>query len=118
VLGVWVEELRQLGWVDPRAFVFQSKRRAPKPEGRAISSRQALRILKGACVATNIAARLVGTHSLRKTFAMRLKGVLPSVVDIQAALGHTSLNATQRYLSSMPEDVFAAVRGIEFKITD
>ncbi|HUW33211.1 MAG TPA: site-specific integrase [Planctomycetota bacterium] len=118
VLAAWVEELRKMGWVDARAFVFQSTRLAPHPEGHAITSRQALRVLHAACAACGIPDRLVGTHSLRKTFAMRLKGVLPSVVDIQGALGHQSLNTTQRYLSSMPEDVFNAVRGIEFEIPD
>jgi len=52
-----------------------------------------------------------GLHACRRAFADRMLESGASIRDIQAALRHSSLRTTERYLSeSQPAEVVAAIR--------
>jgi site-specific recombinase XerD len=50
------------------------------------------------------------THALRHTFATRLVENGASAVELMDLLGHGSLQTSQRYLSTRPENLRAAAR--------
>jgi len=79
------------------APLFQSRKRDAYGEPKAISRQRAWEILKQLFNAVEILGN-VGTHSLRKTFAMNIYNFTKSIEMVRSALGHASLDTTYRYL--------------------
>lgn len=63
----------------------------------AIGRQQAHRIFKSACEKASLNGKLA-THSLRKSYAQRLYGLLSDIFCIKELLGHKSVVTTQAYL--------------------
>lgn len=63
----------------------------------AIGRQQAHRIFKAACEKASLNGKLA-THSLRKSYAQRLYGLLSDIFCIKELLGHKSVVTTQAYL--------------------
>lgn len=104
-LGVWIEELRQAGYMTSETWVFQSR----KGRNGALSRVQAFRILQGAYERAGITGSL-GTHSMRKTFANRVYERLDKdLIKTQRALGHKNINSTVSYLSFRQEEIDEAI---------
>lgn len=96
---------------DPAAeeFVFKSR----EGGNRAITLGQAWRILKRAGEDAGAVDR-VGTHSMRKTFAWSIyKNSGHDLVLTKAAIGHSSITTTGKYLEASEPAVVSAVLGIK-----
>lgn len=68
------------------------------------------RVLKSACKISGIDPTLVGTHSMRKTFAQKIYTAMGN--DIYAtskALGHANIATTVAYLGVCQADIEAAI---------
>lgn len=80
---------------------------------KAISRIQAWRIIQNLCELADIAAKNVGTHSLRKTFAARIyEAVKGELGKVQIALGHKNIGSTISYLSFNQEEIDHAIMSI------
>jgi integrase len=107
-LQVWLEELRQRGYMTSDVYVFQSR----KGRNAALSRVQAYRILQDAFERAGVQGSL-GTHSMRKTFANRMYSRLEGdLVKTQRAMGHKNINSTVSYLSFRQEDIDEAILGL------
>ena len=74
-----------------------------------MTRQHARRIISGAAKAAGLAG-CISTHSMRKTFGMRVYQVTgKNVVAAQRALGHASLASTSHYLSIGQDEVDAAI---------
>lgn len=94
VLRVWVNELRTKGYIMKSHFLFQSNR----ADNSAMTRRAAYKVYSRAFKKAGLAGRL-GTHSLRKAFAMQIfKRTGNNPVMAQRALGHQNLASTSAYL--------------------
>jgi integrase len=104
-LSLWLRELWELDLVTPGTFVFRSG----KGENRPITRIHAYRLMRIACAKTRLEG-VVGTHSLRKTFAHRIYERLGGdLVKTQRALGHKSIFSTVQYLSFKEEEIDKAI---------
>lgn len=94
-LGDWLAELDACDLLVPTLPLFLS-RKALRP----ITRQQAARILTSAFDAAEIwgPRGSLGTHSMRKTFAVEMHAQLHDVFKLQAALGHASPASTAAYL--------------------
>ena len=107
-LEVWLEKLRELGYMTSDVWVFQSR----KGRNQAMSRVQAYRILQAAFERVGIEGTL-GTHSMRKTFANRMYERLDhDLLKTQRALGHKNINSTVSYLSFRQEEIDEAILGM------
>lgn len=99
-----IQWLREEGYWQGTDYLFQSARRG----NHAISRTQVWQIINDAARAGGISTR-VGTHSMRKTFARRYRQWLIEQVaihqrqlepmrEVQKALGHTSIESTEKYI--------------------
>lgn len=105
-LRQWIEAMPAT-W-DPMSYVFRSRKGGNRPIQRG----HAWQILHDAYVANELQGPL-GTHTMRKTFAMRLYRRDHDLALVQRALGHASIASTGKYLESVTADeVFAAVRSL------
>lgn len=104
-LQVWLDQLREDGYMSADDYVFQSRKGANKP----ISRIQAWRILNEAAEANELTGK-IGTHSMRKTFADRVYDALDrDLLKTQKALGHRNINSTVQYLGFREEDIDEAI---------
>ena len=109
VVGVLIEELRSRGFIGPKDWLFQGHRWT----GARLSRAAAWRMVRWAAGAAGISGP-IGTHSMRKTFAVRLyehclklrtQGeVIDPLVETQMALGHVNIESTIKYLSVRNEN--------------
>lgn len=107
-LAVWIDQLKAAGYLTADSFVFQSRKGANRPVGRA----HAWRVLRDAYAVNDLTGKL-GTHSMRKTFANRVYERLDrDLVRTQRALGHRNINSTVSYLSFREEDIDQAILAI------
>lgn len=108
-MQAWLAELAERGWRERSAYLFQSRKAGPPPEGKAISTRTADRIL--ATLKRRAGLRgVVASHSLRKTAARCALEIITNspdayvrtraVVYLQHWLGHASLRSTQYYIDT------------------
>ena len=68
------------------------------------------RVLKSACLLAGIDPTLVGTHSMRKTFAQRVyKGLGNDIYATSKALGHAHIATTVAYLGVAQENIDKAI---------
>ncbi len=116
----WLEYLYR--WRDPwpDLYLFQSQ----KGLNAAITRRHAARILARMALALGLEPK-IGTHSLRKTFALAVYsreldawtrgGELPIRI-VMKALGHRSVDVTERYLGLDVRQVDTAVAGLDFDL--
>jgi site-specific recombinase XerD len=102
----WVEQMPE-PW-GPETYLFRSRKGGNRPLRRV----QAWQILHDAYATNQLQGRLA-THSMRKTFAVRLYERDHNLPMVQKALGHAAISSTGKYLESVTEDeMFAAVLGL------
>jgi integrase/recombinase XerD len=86
-------------------WLFCSRKGASKPLSRS----SAWRILKTAAKRAGLDG-VIGTHSMRKTFADRMYDLLGrDLIKTQTALGHKNINSTVQYLGFKQEDIDSAI---------
>jgi integrase len=111
-LAGWLPILQaRLGGVLPgETPVFCSRVKDPTTGlPRAISREQGWRILKEAFAANELPGK-VATHSLRKSFAVRVhKAYAGDLHKTQKALGHQNINSTLHYLALDEAEVDAGI---------
>jgi len=79
----------------------------------AIKRQQAWKIIKKLFEIAKVIGGKLATHSLRKTFASRMKEALKGdLQQIQAALGHKSITSTIAYLGFDQGEVNQAIEGL------
>ena len=83
------------GSLDPKRPLFPSRQ-----SGKgicALTRQRAHQIIKNVCVKAGLNGNLA-THSLRKSYAQRLYGILADIFSVKEMLGHQSVTTTQAYL--------------------
>lgn len=111
-LTTWLQELHRLGYMGKRDYLFQS---LTTDANRPISRVRAWALIKQACAACGIVGR-TGTHSLRKTFASIVHEASGrDLLQVKAALNHSDITSTQRYLEIDLDRVEQTLRGITWK---
>ena len=117
-LREWVKELRNCFWKEGYSvrdlYLFQS----PVGGNRAITQEHACAVIKAAAERIGIveSKRLIGTHSMRKTYARRMysfyqeefragRSNVEPLVALQRDLGHSNIATTQAYISFIFQDV-------------
>lgn len=89
-----VEELRAQGKENPEILLFQSR----QGENRAINRQSAWIILRKAFAACGLTGKLA-THTMRKTFARRMKELSGNDLGVlQKLLGHAQITSTMSYV--------------------
>ncbi|MGE4297016.1 MAG: tyrosine-type recombinase/integrase [Desulfovibrionaceae bacterium] len=112
-LVAWLPELYRRGYASPESFVFQSQ----KGFNRPISIVQGYRVLQQVFDALGMTGNL-GTHSMRKSFANAVyaaflaRGQSDPLRMTAKAMGHKSIDSTDRYLSFRREEVNDVIRGL------
>ena len=96
--------------------LFISREADPEGNLRPLTRESARRIMHAAFAAAGVEndGRL-GTHTLRKTWARKV--YLNSGKDImilKAALNHSDVSVTQKYLEADEDEVMAAIQGCDF----
>ena len=114
VLSEWIRQLRDEGWLTDNSYLFQSREGGNSP----ITRQNASYLLKRAFREAGLSGPL-GTHTMRKTFARRVKERAEELRDegrnveplliIQMALGHKNIKSTFMYLSFAENDVDEAI---------
>lgn len=102
-LDVWIKRHKITN------FLWQSKRNKNKPMCDTCTRRAMTRPFEA------IGVRNFYPHSLRHSFATELKVLGISTRKIQAAMGHTSENITERYLSDLDGFDINEVYNIKYK---
>ena len=115
-LGSYLSWLRLRMVLTPKLPLFVSRQDFPDGEARAITRETARQVVRAAFAKAGIEddGRL-GTHSLRKTWA---KSVWDhsgkDILVVKAALNHSDISITQKYLSVDDSAVEAAMRKVDF----
>jgi len=114
----WLQVMAVTEYCQKSDFLFQSQHSG----NRAITKESAWRILNNAYKFGGITGKL-GTHAMRKTFANNVYNHFLNRVangepvdafrSTSKALGHQSIDSTDKYLSFLTEDVDLAVDAIE-----
>jgi len=111
-----------LGWLRrrlelvPEMPLFLSRESTPDGHMRPLSREAARLIIRDAMVKAGVVddGRL-GTHSLRKTWAKSVyRNSGNDIMVLKAALGHSDVAVTQKYLEVEEEVVLAAIKGCDF----
>ncbi|MBE2213966.1 MAG: tyrosine-type recombinase/integrase [Opitutaceae bacterium] len=89
----------------PTRYLFASRVGGNRP----VTVQMAIKWVRTMATDAGIDPRRVTTHSLRKTFAMRLHDITGSVVAVSRGLGHRSLEVTAAYLDIEQQQVDDAV---------
>lgn len=115
ILRKWIRQIKEKYNGTRKSFLFLSR------EGGAIRRETANRILRKAAVEADIPVGSIGTHSLRKTFALRMYNYywektedgarLDIMRMLQMELGHADISTTYSYMEFMldwekPDDLF------------
>jgi integrase len=105
-LRTWLLALQARTTVTPDTPVFLSRKGTNQP----ISRRRALRLLQARFNALGMSGPL-GTHSMRKTFAVAVhKQLGHDLRKTQLALGQSDINSTIKYLNVDQAEIDQAVR--------
>lgn len=111
-----------IGWLrrrlelSPDMPLFISREGDDEGNLRPLSRESARRIIHGAFAAAAIEndGRL-GTHTLRKTWARKVyKNSGNDLMILKAALNHSDVSVTQKYLEADEDDVMAAIQKCDF----
>lgn len=115
-LEVYIACLRQRYELDPALPLFLSREVGRDGLARALSAESARRILLGACAQAGIENDgRIGTHSLRKAFAMAVyRNSGNDLLVVKAALQHSSVVISQAYLSVDDAAVEKAILSCDF----
>ncbi len=102
---VWINELAEKGLKGPETLLFRSRQGTNK----AINRDRALKILKRAFASCGLSGK-TGTHTLRKTFAKRMKAnVGGDLQKLQKLMGHAQITSTMSYIEINEEELKDAV---------
>jgi site-specific recombinase XerD len=106
------EELSALSLPNPDAPLFRSQKKGPDGGPRAITARQAERIVKQAARKAGIKnASEVSPHWLRHAHASHAMDRGAKIHLVQATLGHSDISTTGRYLHARPDESSALYLG-------
>ena len=106
------EELSALALPDPDAPLFRSQKRGPDGGPRAITARQAERIIKATARKAGLKnASEVSPHWLRHAHASHAMARGAKIHLVQATLGHSDISTTGRYLHARPDESSALYLG-------
>lgn len=106
------EELSALALPAPDAPLFRSQKRAADGGPRAITARQAERIVKGTARKAGLKnASDVSPHWLRHAHASHAMDRGAKIHLVQATLGHSDISTTGRYLHARPDESSALYLG-------
>lgn len=104
-LALWVGELQAKGNTNSDTFLFQSREGTNRPLDR----RTVWHAIRKACAQCGMTGK-IGTHSLRKTFARRMKAAVKNDLHkLQKLMGHAEITSTMRYIELDEEDLREAV---------
>jgi site-specific recombinase XerD len=99
------DELSALALPDPAAPLFRSQKKGEGGEPRAITARQAERIVKGTAKKAGLTnASDVSPHWLRHAHASHAMDRGAKIHLVQATLGHSDISTTGRYLHTRPDE--------------
>ncbi len=101
--GVFSELLALADQDDPDAPVFRSRKRGQDGKRRAITPRQAERIVKAAARRAGVKGE-VSPHWMRHAHASHALDRGAKIHLVKATLGHASVATTGRYLHARPEE--------------
>jgi integrase/recombinase XerD len=105
-------ELSALALADPDAPLFRSQKKGPDGAPRAITARQAERIVKQAARKAGLKnASEVSPHWLRHAHASHAMDRGAKIHLVQATLGHSDISTTGRYLHARPDESSALYLG-------
>jgi len=91
--------------IDPSHYLFRSR----QGTNRTLTSCMAWRIVRSLCLQYNIGGN-VGTHSLRKTFAISVYRTSGNDIRLtQIALGHANVEVTMKYLGISSAEVDSVI---------
>jgi integrase len=118
-----VEELRKyLAWLDSKCLNHSSLPLFPDQHGKALNRKEYWRVVKGAARRAGLQTRGISTHTMRKSFATWIHGHflsaresgerLDPIFEVQAALGHTKVDSTIKYLRRDKTRLANAVRSL------
>jgi integrase len=99
------------GLSDRSRYLFESRKRAHDGHSRPVSRQQAWLTIKTAAIRAQLPyiAR-VGTHSLRKSFAMNTLRVTNDMRKVMAGLGHRSQQTTESYVRNDSREMYEALQ--------
>jgi integrase len=99
------------GVSDRSRYLFESRKRAADGHSRPVSRQQAWFAIKTAAkrAALPYIAR-VGTHSLRKSYAMNTLRVTGDMRKVMAGLGHRSQQTTESYVRNDSREMYEALQ--------
>ncbi|MCL1806795.1 MAG: tyrosine-type recombinase/integrase [Oscillospiraceae bacterium] len=100
--------LEQSGWLNPHNLLF------PSTNGSYIEPKSFELRLKA--VSKRCEIKKVSAHALRHTFATRLVEENVPLTTVQGLLGHASVSTTQRYVTTMPEEMRKAVSNLSLRM--
>ena len=104
-LRLLVRWLDKRGFLRPSDYLFQSYRNI----NEAMRRDQAYKIINRAGRSCGLSGK-IGTHSLRKTFALTMyKALNNDLIQTQRALGHVKVDSTAHYLEASQEIVNKAI---------
>ncbi len=105
-------ELSALALTDPDAPLFRSQKKGPDGSPRAITTRQAERIVKDAARKAGLKnASDVSPHWLRHAHASHAMDRGAKIHLVQATLGHSDISTTGKYLHARPDESSALYLG-------
>ena len=106
------DELRSLSLSELDAPLFRSQKKGPEGRPRAITARQAERIVKATTKKAGLKnASEVSPHWLRHAHASHAMDRGAKVHLVQATLGHSDLSTTGKYLRARPDESSALYLG-------
>ena len=106
------DELLALSFPGPDAPLFRSQKKGPDGGPRAITARQAERIVKAAAKRAGLKnASEVSPHWLRHAHASHAMERGAKIHLVQATLGHSDISTTGRYLHARPDESSALYLG-------
>jgi integrase len=104
------------GLEDRSRYLFESRKRAQDGRSRPVSRQQAWYVIKQAARTAQLQyLSRVGTHSLRKSFAMNILGQGGSMRDVMIGLGHRSQATSEHYCRHDSKQAFEAQRELAMK---
>lgn len=115
-LESWIGHMRSRWAMTPDLPLFLSRENNADGTARALSRHTARRIIHTTFARASIAndGRL-GTHTLRKTWARHVYGNSGNdIMVLRAALHHSDVSITQKYLEADETAVEAAIMGCDF----